>query len=78
MVKKKVLFVCVHNSARSQMGEAFLKQIAGDKFEVESAGFIPTAINPLVVEVMKEEGLIDFNRNIVEILEEEALEDILI
>lgn len=39
MDKEKVLFVCVHNSARSQMGEAFLKQLAGDKFEVESALF---------------------------------------
>jgi len=38
MAKQKVLFICVHNSARSQMAEAFLKQMAGDKFKVESAG----------------------------------------
>ena len=54
--KIKVLFVCVHNSARSQMAEAFLKNMAGDRFEVESAGLEPTRINPLVVEAMKEEG----------------------
>lgn len=53
----KVLFICVHNSARSQMAEEFLRKFGGDEFGVESAGFIPTAINPLVVEVMKEEGI---------------------
>ncbi len=62
MDKKKVLFVCVHNSARSQMAEAFLKQIAGDKFEVESAGLEPGNLNPIVVEVMKEVG-IDISQN---------------
>lgn len=53
----KVLFVCIHNSARSQMAEAFLKQLGGPDFEVESAGFEPTTINPLVVAVMREEGI---------------------
>jgi arsenate reductase len=57
MLKGKVLFVCVHNSARSQMAEAYLRQMAGDRVEVESAGFEPGPINPLVVEVMKEEGI---------------------
>lgn len=57
MEKIKVLFVCVHNSARSQMAEAFLKKYGGDKFEVESAGFEPGTINPLVVEVMREVGI---------------------
>ena len=52
-----VLFVCVHNSARSQMAEAFLKQLAGDRLEVESAGYKPAPINPLVVEVMGEIGI---------------------
>jgi arsenate reductase len=56
MDRKRVLFVCVHNSARSQMAEAFLKGMADDLFEVESAGFEPTALNPLAVEVMKEAG----------------------
>ena len=62
MDKKKVLFVCVHNSARSQMTEAFLKQLAGDRFEVESAGLEPGKLNPIVVEVMKEVGM-DISQN---------------
>lgn len=62
MVKPRVLFVCVHNSARSQIAEAYLKQMAGDRFEVESAGFQPGPINPLAIETMGEEG-IDISRN---------------
>jgi arsenate reductase (thioredoxin) len=62
MQKDKVLFVCVHNSARSQMAEALLKEIAGDRFEVESAGLEPGTLNPLAVEVMKEIGL-DISQN---------------
>ncbi|MGD0585061.1 MAG: arsenate reductase ArsC [Oryzomonas sp.] len=53
----KVLFVCIHNSARSQIAEAYLKQIAGDRFEVQSAGFEPGTLNPLAVEVMQEVGI---------------------
>ena len=60
--KTRVLFVCVHNSARSQMAEAFLNQMAGEGFEAESAGFEPEPLNPLVVEVMKEVG-IDISTN---------------
>lgn len=55
-VKKRVLFVCIHNSARSQMAEAFLKALGGELFEAESAGFEPGNINPLAVEVMREIG----------------------
>ncbi|PIQ84944.1 MAG: low molecular weight phosphatase family protein [Candidatus Omnitrophica bacterium CG11_big_fil_rev_8_21_14_0_20_43_6] len=62
MDKKKVLFVCVNNSARSQIAEAFLKHLAGDKFEAESAGLEPGKLNPLVVEAMKEVG-IDISQN---------------
>lgn len=62
MDKKKVLFICVHNSARSQIAEAFLKQMAGDRFETESAGLEPGALNPLAVEVMQEIG-IDISQN---------------
>ena len=53
----KVLFICVHNSARSQMAEAFLNALAGDSFRAESAGIIPSSINPLVIAAMKEAGL---------------------
>jgi len=55
--KIPVLFICQHNSGRSQIAEAYLKQLAGDHFEVESAGLEPAeSVNPLVVAVMKEEG----------------------
>ena len=59
MAKKlKVLFICQHNSGRSQIAEAYLKKFYGSEFEIESAGFEPApAVNPLVVEAMKEEGL---------------------
>lgn len=57
MTKKKVLFVCIHNSARSQMAEELLRKLGGDKFEVESAGIEPGKLNPVVVEVLKEEGI---------------------
>ena len=61
MNKIKVLFVCVHNSARSQMAEAFLNKLAGDKFNAESAGLEAGILNPLVVKVMQEIG-IDISR----------------
>ena len=57
MDKKGVLFVCVHNSARSQMAEAFLKKYGGGRFHVESAGLEPGNLNPIVVEAMKESGI---------------------
>ncbi len=53
----KVLFLCVHNSARSQMAEAFLKKYAPDRFEVESAGLEPGKLNPYVVRAMAEVGI---------------------
>jgi arsenate reductase (thioredoxin) len=56
-MKKNVLFVCIHNSARSQMAEAFLNQICGDEFEAHSAGLEPGKLNPIVVAVMQEAGL---------------------
>ena len=54
---ERILFVCVHNSARSQMAEAFLRKYGEERFVAESAGLEPGTINPLVVEVMKEEGI---------------------
>ena len=62
MDKIKVLFVCVHNSARSQMAEAILKQKNGERFEVESAGLKPGMLNPLAVDVLREIG-IDISSN---------------
>jgi arsenate reductase (thioredoxin) len=52
-----VLFVCVHNSARSQMAEALLRQMGGNRFEVESAGLEPGVLNPYAVRVMAEIGI---------------------
>ena len=53
-MKKKVLYICIHNSARSQMAEAFLNQICGEQFEAYSAGLEPGNLNPIVVEAMQE------------------------
>jgi arsenate reductase (thioredoxin) len=61
-MKKKVLFICVHNSARSQMAAAWLNEICGDYFEAQSAGLEAGQLNPLAVEVMDEEG-IDISNN---------------
>jgi arsenate reductase len=61
MEKIKVLFVCIHNSARSQMAEAYLNELAGDKFVAESAGIEPGVLNPYAVKVMEEAG-IDLSR----------------
>jgi Protein-tyrosine-phosphatase len=52
----QVLFVCEHNSARSQMAEAFLKHLGRDDFFVESCGLEAGTLNPLVIEVMDEIG----------------------
>ncbi len=54
---KKVLFICVHNSARSQMAEGFLRARYGDRFEALSAGTEPGKLAPLTVEVMEEAGI---------------------
>lgn len=62
MEKIKVLFVCIHNSARSQMAEAFLNNFYGFRFYAESAGLEPGILNPIVVDVMKEIS-IDISNN---------------
>jgi len=54
---KHVLFVCVHNSARSQMAEAFLSRMCAGVFTAHSAGLEPGRLNPLVVEAMQEIGI---------------------
>jgi arsenate reductase (thioredoxin) len=56
-VEHKVLFVCIHNSARSQMAEAFLNKYGKDQFIAESAGLEPGTMNPNVVKVMQEVGI---------------------
>ena len=57
MPKTKVLFLCTHNSCRSQMAEGFLRHIAGDRFEVASAGAVASEVNPDAIRVMKEAGI---------------------
>ena len=57
MAKESVLFICTHNSARSQMAEGLLRHLAGERFEVESAGTEKTHIRPLAIEAMKEIGI---------------------
>ncbi|MBS7649751.1 MAG: arsenate reductase ArsC [Candidatus Bathyarchaeia archaeon] len=56
-VKEKVLFICTHNSARSQMAEGLLRSLYGDFYEVYSAGTEPTSLNPYAVMVMAEIGI---------------------
>ena len=62
MRKQKVLFICVHNSARSQMAAALLNKTCAEFFEAQSAGVEPGAINPLAVEALQEIG-IDISNN---------------
>ncbi len=57
MRKINVLFICIHNSARSQMAEAWLNYTCGDFFVAQSAGLEPGTLNPLVVEAMAEVGV---------------------
>lgn len=60
--KKRVLILCTGNSARSQMAEGWLRAMAGDRFEVSSAGTHPSQVNPLAIAVMRERG-IDLSRH---------------
>jgi len=55
--KKRVLFMCTGNVARSQMAEGLLRQVAGDRFEVFSGGVIPSYVRPNAIAVMKELGI---------------------
>ncbi len=56
-MKKRVLILCTGNSARSQMAEGLLRHLAGDRFEVFSAGTRPAGLHPLSVEVLREVGI---------------------
>ncbi|MEO0293015.1 MAG: arsenate reductase ArsC [candidate division WOR-3 bacterium] len=56
-MKKKILFLCTHNSARSQIAEGLLRNLCGEKYEVFSAGTSPTIVSPEAIEVMKEIGI---------------------
>jgi arsenate reductase len=72
-IMKKVLFVCVHNSGRSQMAEAFFNKIAGGKATAISAGTEPASgVNPTVVAAMREVG-IDISHNLPKILTKEMV-----
>ncbi|WP_455140407.1 arsenate reductase ArsC [Candidatus Hodarchaeum mangrovi] len=55
--KQKILIICTHNSARSQMAEGYLNHTKGNKYQVYSAGTEPTVVNPLAIEVMREIGI---------------------
>ena len=57
MTKQNVLFLCVHNAARSQMAEALLRKHAGERFDAVSAGLEPTEIHPLTMRVLNEIGV---------------------
>jgi arsenate reductase len=69
--KKKVLFICAHNSARSQMAEAFLNALPGVRHEASSGGTEPGTVNPYVVTVMKEIGF-DLSSNRAKSIDEFA------
>jgi arsenate reductase len=57
MTKIRILFICSHNGARSQMAEAMANNLFGDKLEASSAGSSPTEVNPDSIAVMKEMGI---------------------
>jgi arsenate reductase len=54
---RRVLFLCTHNAARSQMAEGLLRQLGGDRFEAHSAGIVATAVHPLAIQAMAELGI---------------------
>ena len=71
---RRVLFICTHNSGRSQMAEAFLKHLGHGTVEAESAGTTPAErVNPVVVQAMKEKG-IDISQNSPKLLTEEMVD----
>jgi arsenate reductase len=75
MKKTKVLFLCTHNSARSQIAEGLLRHFYGEKYEVFSAGSSPTQVHPLAIKVMAEIG-IDISKQTSKSIEEFRNKDI--
>jgi arsenate reductase (thioredoxin) len=71
MEKKRILFLCTHNSARSQMAEGLLRALKGDLYEVCSAGISPKAVDPDAIAAMAESG-IDISRRRSKSLDEIA------
>lgn len=57
MPKLRVLFLCVHNSARSQLAEGLLRAIAGERVDVFSAGSAPSSVHPFAMQVLRERGI---------------------
>jgi len=57
MAAQRALFLCTHNSARSQMAEGLLRHLGGERFEAHSAGTEATAVRPLAIEAMSELGI---------------------
>jgi len=74
----RVLFLCTHNAARSQMAEALLRHVAGERFEVESAGTAPTEVHPLALAVMREIGIDASGQRAKDVSEVEEHPDIVI
>ena len=56
-MKKKILVVCTGNSCRSQMAEGYFRHLAGDQFEITSAGLEPSVVNSTAIQVMQEDGI---------------------
>lgn len=67
-MKTKVLFICTHNSARSQMAEELLRAMYGNHYDVYSAGIEPSKVNPYAIKVMSEIGIdisTQYSKNII-------------
>ncbi len=57
MTKKRILFICVHNSARSQMAEGFVNALSADRYQAVSGGVEPTIVQPAAIKAMAEVGI---------------------
>ena len=66
-MKQKILVLCTGNSCRSQMAEGYFRHLAGDRFEVTSAGLEPSVVNPKAIHVMKEDGVDISHHNSIDV-----------